>query len=74
MTTATPGPRNTQDLRRWIGTTVHQTNLDTSTPAAIFPNANVIVQRDELAGGDIDRTAHDVREIGDSVDTGSNGR
>ncbi|MFE3758559.1 hypothetical protein ACFXO9_30010 [Nocardia tengchongensis] len=39
---------HTQDLRRWIGTTVHQDDLGT-TPTAIFPNAKVIVQQDELA-------------------------
>ena len=40
---------HTQDLRRWVGTTAHQADLD-SQPSAIFPNAKVIVQRDELAG------------------------
>ncbi|MBF6465916.1 hypothetical protein IU427_12105 [Nocardia beijingensis] len=40
---------HTQDLRRWIGTTAHQDDLGT-TPAAIFPNAKVVVQRDELVG------------------------
>ncbi|MEU2253013.1 hypothetical protein [Nocardia xishanensis] len=39
---------HTQDLRRWVGTTVYQDDLE-STPRAIFPNAKVIVQRDELA-------------------------
>ncbi|GAA4023011.1 hypothetical protein GCM10022247_54120 [Allokutzneria multivorans] len=34
---------HTQDLRRWIGTT-------TNPGDAYFPNAKVIVQRDELAG------------------------
>ncbi|MGF6888273.1 hypothetical protein ABIA39_003090 [Nocardia sp. GAS34] len=40
---------HTQDLRRWIGATAHQDDLD-ATPSAIFPNAKVIVQQDELAG------------------------
>ncbi|WP_433526927.1 hypothetical protein ACQPZ2_19980 [Nocardia pseudovaccinii] len=39
---------HTQDLRRWIGTTVHQTDLGMQ-PKPVFPNAKVIVQRDELA-------------------------
>ncbi|MEV0339038.1 hypothetical protein AB0H49_08415 [Nocardia sp. NPDC050713] len=39
---------HTQDLRRWIGATAHQDDLG-GTPRAIFPNAKVIVQRDELA-------------------------
>ncbi|HEX4813106.1 MAG TPA: hypothetical protein VFV66_10190 [Nonomuraea sp.] len=40
---------HTQDLRRWVGTTAHQDDLG-SRPRAAFPNAKVIVQRDELAG------------------------
>jgi len=40
---------HTQDLRRWVGTTAHQNDLN-SQPGAAFPNAKVIVQRDELAG------------------------
>ncbi|MEV0788692.1 hypothetical protein [Kribbella sp. NPDC050459] len=40
---------HTQDLRRWIGTTAYQNDLH-GQPAATFPNAKVIVQRDELAG------------------------
>ena len=40
---------HTQDLRRWVGTTAHQADLD-AQPSATFPNAKVIVQRDELAG------------------------
>ena len=40
---------HTQDLRRWVGTTVHQDDLGTQ-PAPLFPNAKVIVQRDELVG------------------------
>ncbi|MFD6895633.1 hypothetical protein ACFWB0_13940 [Rhodococcus sp. NPDC060086] len=40
---------HTQDLRRWIGTTAPQEDLN-GTPNAVFPNAKVIVQRDELAG------------------------
>lgn len=40
---------HTQDLRRWVGTTAHQDDLN-SQPKAAFPNATVIVQRDELAG------------------------
>lgn len=40
---------HTQDLRRWVGTTAHQDDLE-DRPAAVFPNAKVIVQRDELAG------------------------
>jgi hypothetical protein len=39
---------HTQDLRRWIGTTAHQRDLN-GQPRAAFPNAKVIVQRDELA-------------------------
>ncbi|MFI7664620.1 hypothetical protein [Nocardia sp. NPDC049526] len=39
---------HTQDLRRWIGTTVHQADLGMQ-PKPVFPNAKVIVQRDELA-------------------------
>lgn len=39
---------HTQDLRRWIGTTAHQVDLGTQ-PKPVFPNAKVIVQRDELA-------------------------
>ncbi|MFC3897698.1 hypothetical protein ACFOWZ_40035 [Lentzea rhizosphaerae] len=39
---------HTQDLRRWIGTTAHQRDLG-GQPRAAFPNAKVIVQRDELA-------------------------
>lgn len=38
---------HTQDLRRWIGTTRPQADLGGDVPAA-FPNAKVIVQRDEL--------------------------
>lgn len=40
---------HTQDLRRWIGTTAFQDDLGKQTEA-IFPNAKVIVQRDELLG------------------------
>ncbi|MGY0541517.1 hypothetical protein ACW14X_28645 [Nocardioides sp. YJ-D4] len=40
---------HTQDLRRWVGTTAYQRDLD-ARPDAAFPNAKVIVQRDELAG------------------------
>lgn len=40
---------HTQDLRRWIGTTAYQSDL-AEKPRAVFPNARVIVQRDELAG------------------------
>lgn len=40
---------HTQDLRRWVGTTAHQDDLHRQ-PTAAFPNAKVIVQRDELAG------------------------
>ncbi len=39
---------HTQDLRRWIGTTAPQADLG-GQPRAAFPNAKVIVQRDELA-------------------------
>jgi glyoxylase-like metal-dependent hydrolase (beta-lactamase superfamily II) len=39
---------HTQDLRRWVGTTTPQADLG-GQPRAIFPNAKVIVQRDELA-------------------------
>lgn len=39
---------HTQDLRRWIGTTEHQTDLG-AQPKPVFPRAKVIVQRDELA-------------------------
>ena len=39
---------HTQDLRRWVGTTTHQDDLD-GQPKPAFPNAKVIVQRDELA-------------------------
>jgi glyoxylase-like metal-dependent hydrolase (beta-lactamase superfamily II) len=40
---------HTQDLRRWVGTTTHQDDLG-EQPRPSFPNAKVIVQRDELAG------------------------
>lgn len=40
---------HTQDLRRWIGTSSYQADLN-GHPEAAFPNAKVIVQRDELAG------------------------
>lgn len=40
---------HTQDLRRWVGTTAPQKDLG-GIPKAAFPNAKVIVQRDELAG------------------------
>ncbi|MCP9950888.1 hypothetical protein [Actinomadura madurae] len=40
---------HTQDLRRWVGTTAHQDDLR-RRPRPAFPNAKVIVQRDELAG------------------------
>lgn len=40
---------HTQDLRRWVGTTAFQDDLG-EQPKAIFPNAKVIVQRDELLG------------------------
>ncbi|MEU9979369.1 hypothetical protein [Streptomyces sp. NPDC051014] len=39
---------HTQDLRRWVGTTAHQDDLGTR-PRPAFPQARVIVQRDELA-------------------------
>lgn len=39
---------HTQDLRRWVGTTAYQSDLG-AQPVAAFPNAKVIVQRDELA-------------------------
>ncbi|GGO94607.1 hypothetical protein [Wenjunlia tyrosinilytica] len=39
---------HTQDLRRWVGTTAFQDDLG-QAPEAAFPNAKVIVQRDELA-------------------------
>ncbi|MDH6696240.1 MULTISPECIES: hypothetical protein [Streptomyces] len=39
---------HTQDLRRWVGTTAHQDDLG-GRPEALFPNAKVVVQRDELA-------------------------
>ncbi|MFF2028643.1 hypothetical protein ACFVW2_43595, partial [Streptomyces sp. NPDC058171] len=38
---------HTQDLRRWVGTTAYQPDLG-ERPAPTFPNAKVIVQRDEL--------------------------
>jgi hypothetical protein len=37
---------HTQDVRRWVGTTTPQADLPTSEPA--FPNATLLVQRDEL--------------------------
>jgi hypothetical protein len=37
---------HTQDVRRWIGTTTPQRDLPSSEPA--FPNATLVVQRDEL--------------------------
>ena len=40
---------HTQDLRRWVGTTAPQADLG-EQPTAAFPNAKVVVQRDELAG------------------------
>ncbi|MFD9669320.1 hypothetical protein ACFWAY_48520 [Rhodococcus sp. NPDC059968] len=40
---------HTQDLRRWVGTTAYQPDLG-EQPDAVFPNAKVIVQRDELIG------------------------
>jgi hypothetical protein len=40
---------HTQDLRRWIGATTFQADLG-AQPKAVFPNAKVIVQRDELLG------------------------
>lgn len=40
---------HTQDLRRWVGTTEFQGDLGMRT-RAMFPNAKVIVQRDELLG------------------------
>ncbi|MFI6338768.1 hypothetical protein [Streptomyces sp. NPDC050535] len=40
---------HTQDLRRWVGTKAYQEDLD-GQPEAAFPNAKVIVQRDELVG------------------------
>ncbi|MFD4459739.1 hypothetical protein [Nocardia sp. NPDC058480] len=40
---------HTQDLRRWVGTTAYQDDLG-AHPKPSFPNAKVIVQRDELAG------------------------
>jgi glyoxylase-like metal-dependent hydrolase (beta-lactamase superfamily II) len=44
---------HTQDLRRWVGTTTEQADLG-ARPVAAFPNAKVIVQRDELAAmGDL---------------------
>lgn len=40
---------HTQDVRRWLGTTAAQTDLDTDQPiVAAFPNAKLIVQRHEL--------------------------
>lgn len=39
---------HTQDLRRWIGTTTAQPDLGGEV-GPVFPNARVIVQRDELA-------------------------
>jgi hypothetical protein len=38
---------HTQDLRRWIGTTGRAADAHGPTPA-LFPNAKVVVQRDEL--------------------------
>lgn len=40
---------HTQDLRRWVGTNAFQPDLGEQTKAT-FPNAKVIVQRDELLG------------------------
>lgn len=40
---------HTQDLRRWLGTTAFQDDLG-EQPKAVFPNARLIVQRDELLG------------------------
>ena len=37
---------HTQDVRRWVGTTTPQPDLPTTEPA--FPNAALLVQRDEL--------------------------
>jgi len=37
---------HTQDVRRWVGTTTEQPDLATCEPA--FPNATLVVQRDEL--------------------------
>ena len=39
---------HTQDVRRWVGTTTYQADLQ-ARPEAVFPNAKLIVQRDELA-------------------------
>ena len=39
---------HTQDLRRWIGTTSAQADLGGDVVEPMFPNAKVIVQRDEL--------------------------
>ncbi|MFB9908848.1 hypothetical protein [Allokutzneria oryzae] len=39
---------HTQDLRRWVGTTRFQADLG-ERPEPAFPNAKVVVQRDELA-------------------------
>lgn len=39
---------HTQDVRRWIGVTANQADLAIQ-PKAAFPNAKIIVQRDELA-------------------------
>ena len=40
---------HTQDLRRWVGTTTDQPDLG-GRVAPFFPNAKLIVQRDEIAG------------------------
>ncbi len=40
---------HTQDVRRWLGTVTPQPDLDPNTPCkAAFPNAVLLVQRDEL--------------------------
>lgn len=41
---------HTQDVRRWLGTTVPQADLSPTAPmTALFPNARLVVQRDELS-------------------------
>jgi hypothetical protein len=41
---------HTQDVRRWLGTTQPQADLDGAAPVpALFPNARLIVQRSELS-------------------------
>lgn len=40
---------HTQDIRRWVGTTAAQPDLGDRPVKAYFPNATLIVQRDEVA-------------------------